>query len=861
MKYRWQILIGFAVVILPPLISALWTIHSSRKIDNRIAALNDPLFEIVMLTNQIAFLLDDLQDAFSEVGFHPSEEGIARCEEMVAELDTAFIRLRGLASDRKVVTLHGIAMDYTETGMALLASGNTRDIFNRGGRLSKSAEELKQGVVDLREAITREFAVSMNKVRGEAEKTRAVTWTTSLLAFLFGTLLALILAHRFGLQDDALRRANEELATRYDELYRTNDLLEKQVAERKRAEQALRLSLSYEEALAEVSELFTATFSPNLRKAIEILGQAVGSDLAFLVVNASDGRDIEQRLVWSALGVRDKNETLEPDIRGYMAWYAALSRNENLVLEEIGEPPPDVLPEEAVAHQAGIRSLLVVPITSEEETFRGYMGVATLESVKRWSKEDIRILRVATEILANYLARKRAEERLKHDAFHDGLTGLANRSLFMDRLAHVLDRADRYPEDLFAVLFLDLDRFKPINDSLGHLTGDQLLVQVAQRLEECVRNLDTVARLGGDEFTVLLEEVKTPEEVEEIAKRINLHLAKPFDLGNNTVHTSASIGITLCRGNYNRPEDILRDADIAMYQAKTQGKARFVIFDADSHGHSTTILKMESDLRRALDRGELMLHYQPIVSLEDGTISGFEALLRWYHQGRDYISPSRFIPLAEDSGLIRPIGRWVLRESCQQLERWKKAGFDHLTISVNVSPRQFYERNLGSYIRQVCNEVGILPSMLNVEITESLLMENVGMNITMLAQLQEMGVRVSIDDFGTGYSSLAYLKRFPLHTLKIDRTFIRDVPADPENKAITSAIVAMALSLNLEVIAEGVETLAQHDFLKTRGCQKFQGYLFSKPLCEEEATDLLKRHEAVTTAPSAVSGSRVEPRA
>ncbi|MDJ0842162.1 MAG: EAL domain-containing protein [Acidobacteriota bacterium] len=852
MKYRWQIFIGFAVVILPPLLSTLWTIHSSRTVNERVAHLNQPLFPILAGANDITFKINDLQEAFIIASLSNDQADIQKCRELVADLEERFHRLRGTTGRKEIIELYGLAQDYTQRGLRLLESTDSADVYNKGEVVKNSAQVLKAAISEFRDDITKEFSDNLDAVDETSDDTRFISWVTSTAAFLFGTLLAMILAHRFGLQDDALRRANEELATRYDELYRTNDLLEKQVAERKRAEEALRLSLNYEEALAEVSELFTATFSPNLRRAAAILGKAVGADISFIVIHTVNNAEIEQCVVWQRENLTLKS--LDPDLRAYPEWISALTRNENLVLDRIGLLPNEMDPKQAMIHEAGIQSLLAVPITSDDENFRGYMGLATHAEVMSWTKEDIRILRVATEILANYLARKRAEERLKHDAFHDGLTNLANRSLFLDRLTHMLERADRNPETFFAVLLLDLDRFKPINDSLGHLTGDQLLIQVADRLEECVRNVDTVARLGGDEFTILLEEVNQSEEVEEIARRINEKLAEPFRLGSNSVHTSASIGITMCDSGYAKPEDILRDADIAMYQAKTQGKARYVIFDPQSHGHSTTILMLESDLRKAVSENELKLFYQPIVSFNTGMVVGFEALLRWRRGGNEWVPPARFIPLAEDSGLIRPIGRWAVQQACRQAKAWVSEGFEELTISVNVSPKQFYEENLVGYIQQQLNESGLAPEHLQIEITESLLMENIGVNIAMLEELREMGLQISVDDFGTGYSSLSYLKRFPIHTLKIDRSFVRDVPHDKDDTAITSAIIAMALSLNLKVIAEGVENLEQFDFLKVRGCQKFQGYLFSKPIPAEEATELLMKNKTLML-PGGRSGS------
>jgi diguanylate cyclase (GGDEF)-like protein/PAS domain S-box-containing protein len=426
--------------------------------------------------------------------------------------------------------------------------------------------------------------------------------------------------------------------------------------------------------------------------------------------------------------------------------------------------------------------------------------------------------------------RKLAERRLLHDAFHDALTGLSNRALFIDRLKLALARHKRLGADHFAVLFLDLDRFKVINDSLGHAIGDQLLVGIARRLETCLRPGDTVARLGGDEFTILLEDVTDSREVTAIAQRIQKELALPFNLGGHEVFTTASIGIAPSTIGYERPDDVLRDADTAMYRAKSLGKSRYEIFDKEMHTRAVNLLHLETDLRRALDRREFTVYYQPIVTLETGVVQGFEALLRWRHPVHGFISPVEFIPVAEETGLILPVGRWALEEACRQMREWQ-AQFPRASgmyVSVNLSGRQFANPELCEQIREALETTGLKPASLKLEITESVVMENIEKTIEMLRQLRALGVESSIDDFGTGYSSLSYLHHFPSTTLKIDRSFISRMGGADENTEIVRTILLLARNLGMCVVAEGVETEAQLAQLQALSCDYAQGYLFSK---------------------------------
>ena len=445
---------------------------------------------------------------------------------------------------------------------------------------------------------------------------------------------------------------------------------------------------------------------------------------------------------------------------------------------------------------------------------------------------------------------RRASEKLLHDAFHDSLTGLPNRALFMDRLAHRLALEKRRPQNSFSVLFLDVDRFKVVNDSLGHVRGDELLAQMGHRLQAVLRPGDTVARLGGDEFTVLLEDVVEPSGARKVADRLQETLQAPFVLDGQEVFSGASIGIAHGHAAYARPEDILRDADTALYRAKAQGRGRWVEFDATMHERAVELLLLETDLRRALERKELRLHYQPVVSLATGLISGAEALIRWEHPERGLVPPSAFIPLAEETGLIVAIGGWVLREACRQMKEWQdRLSVPAMEIGVNLSPKQFQLPGLIAEVATVLRETGLSPRSLRLEVTESLLMDKHPAVADTMTGLRAMGVRIDLDDFGTGYSSLSYLHQFPIDTLKIDRSFVARMGVTEEGVQIVNTILSLAQSLDMEVVAEGVETAEQLQLLRGLHCGFAQGYHMSRPIDGERFAALLSERRSWPPTP------------
>jgi len=488
-------------------------------------------------------------------------------------------------------------------------------------------------------------------------------------------------------------------------------------------------------------------------------------------------------------------------------------------------------------------------------TFPGADGDAAgllcaLDDVPReWTTADIGLLNEFALMAANELALRRLlserelrEQRFRHDSMHDPLTGLPNRALFMKRLSDATHRARRGEDGLFAVLFLDVDGFKLVNDSMGHHVGDELLVTIARRLEECVRGGDVVARLGGDEFAILLERIADVRDAALVAERVQESLRAPLSISGYDHATSASIGVALSNGANEQPEYLLRSADTAMYRAKNGGRGRYEMFDRAMHAEALTRLQIETDLRHAFDRQEFFLQFQPIISLHDGRIIGAEALVRWRHYERGVVSPATFVPVAEDTGLVVPLGRWVLREACRQAVAWQGRGpaGSPFGISVNLSVREFGQPDLVPAVDAILRETGLPAAALKLEITESAIISQKHPAIETVEQLRQIGVAIHLDDFGTGYSALSYLHRLPLDAVKIDRSFTSAIDAEERPMHVVRAIVSLAHAIGLDVIAEGVTSHAQLNLLKAMGCDQAQGFFVSRPCSVTDMETLLE---------------------
>jgi len=610
-------------------------------------------------------------------------------------------------------------------------------------------------------------------------------------------------------RDITRRRAAEE------QLRQAMDTMEARVRERTAA-----LSRVNEQLVLEVTE----------RKAAEEAVRAAELKYRSLFENAMEGifqADLQGRIV-------DANPAMSR-IFGY--------RSPEELVRDLSDENVTLFEED------GSRDEFISLLMDKGEVLDFESQICRKDDTVIWINQNARAVRdQAGEVLfyegsvEDVTERKEAHKRLEYQAFHDPLTGLPNRPLFLDHLKLAMSRGLRRSDYIYAVLYMDLDRFKIINDSLGHSIGDELLETVARKLEICVRDVDTIARFGGDEFAVLLEDLAAPREAIKIAKRILEEISTPFMLGGYVVHTSASIGIVLNTEGYATPDLVLRDADTAMYRAKELGKARFKVFTQKMHDQAMRLLEMETELRKAVERGEFTVHYQPVIDLENGTLAGFEALVRWVHPDLGTILPGEFIPLAEDTGLIFPIGEWVFRTVCRQLCAWQERfpGSPFVRVSVNLSPKQFIQPGLVAMIQDIIQETGADPQKLTMEITESVLMNNAVAAVDMLAKLKRLGLELSIDDFGTGYSSLSYLRQFPVDILKVDRSFVKGFDTDNESQAIVKSVVGLARNLGLAVIAEGVDKPEQVMALRDLGCNYAQGFLFSRAIPPEEAERLME---------------------
>lgn len=617
----------------------------------------------------------------------------------------------------------------------------------------------------------------------------------------------------------------------------------REITQQKQAEAELRQRDRLLQAVAEAANylLVEMNYEIAIEKALAVLGDAARADRVCLFENnphpITGEMAINLRFEWTRLSVKSCRHNWQNQpyrSSGLDRWYTTFSKGE-FIRGLTREFTPC---EQKLLQRDGIQSLLFVPLRFEEK-FWGFLGLLDCSQERQWSKhEESTLLTLAASISAAR-QRQQVEKMIRYQALHDALTGLPNRLHFNEQLTKTLANAVQSRENL-AVMFLDLDRFKTINDTLGHKLGDLLLQSVAQRLRDFLRAGDTVARWGGDEFIILLPRVTSTEEVAQIAKRILQALEKAFQLEGHELYISGSIGITLF--NKDAPADaevLIQQADIAVYHAKQQGRNNYQFYTTSINTKTPEVLTIEKSLRHALEKEEFVVYYQPQVNIRTGKIIGMEALLRWNHPEMGLIAPNVFIPLAEESGLIVTIGEWVLRTACMQNKAWQNAGLPPLTMAVNLSLKQFREPKLVQTVAQILEQTGLEPRFLELEITETVAIEDLDFTKKVLQQFQEMGVRLSIDDFGTGHSSLSRLQLLPLHNLKIDRSFIGELTTDVKVAHIVKAIVSLGRNLGLRLIAEGVEKQEELEFLKSINCENVQGFLFYKPLCAQKATEIL----------------------
>jgi diguanylate cyclase (GGDEF)-like protein/PAS domain S-box-containing protein len=604
----------------------------------------------------------------------------------------------------------------------------------------------------------------------------------------------------------------------------------------KRAEQTIRLHAMQQNLIAAFGHkaLASSELANLLHEIVTVTVAGLDVELCGLLKLDTKGRSFtfEATAGWQSDLIPERIADI--DVTGdTQNRYVRAASESVIIIESLDEPgilPVDIL----AAHD--VSTGIEVPIVSVNGVY-GVLGAYSREP-RTFTETEINFLQSLVNTLATAINRKDAEQRLTHLAQYDALTDLPNRRLFLDRVTQTLTQAQR-SRRLVAILFADLDRFKAVNDTLGHGLGDQLLVQAAQRLLGCTRTSDVVARLGGDEFALMLSNLASVDDAMLVAQKIVDALAAPFDLDGHEAFISVSLGISLYPDDGDNAEALLKNADTAMYQAKESGRDHYRFYLPQMNEHAAIRMSMEAQLRGALERQEFSVYYQPKVNLASGAISGFEALLRWRHPQHGLMEAEEFMPILEDTGLVVPVGEWVIRQVCAQLRAWAQQGISLRPIAVNLSPRQFQARDLDETIAAIMRDFAIDPGLLEFELTESMLMGDTAATVLMLGKLQTLGVKVSIDDFGTGYSSLAYLKRFPLDALKIDCAFIRDIATDLDDRAIACAIINLAHSLDLKVVAEGVESEAQLDFLRAHACDEVQGNYLAPPTTERDCPQIL----------------------
>src|SRR5262245_13996970 len=609
------------------------------------------------------------------------------------------------------------------------------------------------------------------------------------------------------------------------------------ISSRKRAEERIHNQAMRQRLIAEFGQqAFASTDVEDVvKRAVELISVSLNADFCSVLELDRDGK---QLLPKASSGWPEELRSRDAvAIRPGGRLEYVLSHREPLIIDDLTTDTR--FPESPPLRKLGVRSGIQVPIFGSAGTF-GILS-AHARADRHFGPDDASFLQSVANILAVAIERKNAQDRLERLAQFDSLTGLPNRHLFHDRLLKTMAHARRSGQPM-AVLFIDLDRFKLVNDTQGHTAGDKLLQEASTRLLGCVRSGDTVGRFGGDEFGAIVSDLAKAGDAGVVAQKVLDALAEPFKLDAHDTYVSASIGITLFPTDGDNPEALVMNADTAMYRAKEQGRNTYQYFTREMNERALARVQMEAALRRAIEHKEFLLHYQPKVDLKTRFICGFEALLRWKHRERGLVLPGEFVSVLEDAGLIVPVGEWVLQEVCTQIRAWQREGLPVKPMTVNLSARQFQQKDFEATVRHVLREAGVDPALVQFELTESLLMSDPEGTARTLRGLKDSGVKISVDDFGTGYSSLAYLKRFPIDALKIDYSFVRDITTDPEDAMITLAIIGLAHSLKLKVVAEGVETQEQLELLAANGCDEIQGYRFSVPTTPEECARMLREN-------------------
>jgi diguanylate cyclase (GGDEF)-like protein len=618
------------------------------------------------------------------------------------------------------------------------------------------------------------------------------------------------------------------------------------ITERKRSEREIQQRDRLLQAVAEATNylLTNPEFEIAIIDALAILGTAATVDRVYIYqhyIEPTTGKiarklRFEWRKTASLPGVTITPQDQAYATSGLTRWY------DNFVIGKAISGLTRELPlrEQEVLRRDRVLSVLLEPILIDDLCW-GFIGFDDCRSERQWSKSESSILATMAASISGAIQRQKIEENIRHQAVHDALTGLPNRILFTDRL-HKAIAAREHESELIAVMFLDLDRFKMVNDTLGHTSGDQLLCRVAERLTHCVEEKDSIARFGNDEFVFSFSQLDSVREAVKVAQRILDALKNPFYVSNQELYVTGSLGIALYPHDGADAESLIKNSDTALYRAKAGGRSNVEFYAATMSAEAAELFTVEKHLYRALEREEFVIHYQPQINLSTWEIVGMEALLRWNSPELGKLSPKTFIPLIEDNGLIIPIGEWVLKTACAQNKAWQEAGLPPLTTSVNLSAVQFQQPNLVERITQILEDTGLAPQFLDLEITESIAIQDADFTCAMMRELHAKGICLSMDDFGTGYSSLSYLKQFPLDTLKIDQSFVKDVTASAMQAEIVTIVISLARALQMNVIVEGVETMEQLSFLRSRHCQAVQGYLISKPMPAEEATAFLTTH-------------------